>query len=269
MRLSLFRFAFDLAGVCLLAAPCAAQYTLLPPRGVPIRATATFTVPQNADPAAVNFTMEGELYTQADGATPGDNSGPEITGQLLATNGSAPGDGLELHGLLPPTGGPTSPRPDVLDVDIFTTYTGGLRVDSITPMPFSLAYNPWTVMQITPIAGYVQGFRFTSDGITQPPINFNKFFACSAFRWRTLLIRPTYIVPSSRCAPIPRRRVCRNRVRLRSWLAPGWAAVCCGVLAAKNLFADASVSTQNSLVGEPLRCSPTKLFEYDNREVRA
>ena len=113
------------------------------------------------------------MYTHADLLNPGDNLGTALTGQLLATNGSASGGGLELHGLL--GGGPISPP--VEDIDLFTTYTGGLRIDSIVPPVFTAVFAPWNVVRIALTAGFAQGFRFTGVPTAQAPLNVGQFYA--------------------------------------------------------------------------------------------
>jgi hypothetical protein len=163
----------SLFSLSLLSRPACAQTTVLPLPGHPTQTTAKFTMPQNTDPLRLTFTNDGNLYTHADAVNPGDDAGQLINGQLLATNGSAPGGGLELHGLL----GSGLVFSDVKDIDLFTTYTGGLRIDSIVSPVFSTTFSPWNVVRIAPISNYAQGFRFINISPTQAPLNLGQFFA--------------------------------------------------------------------------------------------
>lgn len=166
---------FVISTACLFARSASAQFHLIPPGGARPDCSIKFSMPQDRDPARLTFIQPGQMYTNADSSTysPGDNAGSVINGQLLATNGASPGNGLEVHSLIPdqPQDGVASYIP-VVEVDFYTTYTGNLQIDSVVGSTFT-NFIPWTVQRISVPAQvpggprYKQAFSFTGGQTNQ------------------------------------------------------------------------------------------------------
>jgi hypothetical protein len=115
---------------------------------IPLSATAqtqrtaiTFVMPQSVDPERLTITVDGFTYTNEDGASPGDNEGNSIVGNMfLPFDGGGLG-GLEVHGAIP---NPSDGTFEVKEVVLRTSYMGGIiDVFSETAPEFD-GFTPWT-----------------------------------------------------------------------------------------------------------------------------
>jgi hypothetical protein len=116
----------------------------------------TLVMPSGIDPSKLTFTQPGTLYTNTDGSIPGDQRGSAITGNMLLATAAQGGGGLELHGAVFDGDNP-NPVP-VVEIDLFTTYTGIMTVNSSIGQLTS--FTPWGVTPLTNMpTGFAQGVR--------------------------------------------------------------------------------------------------------------
>lgn len=164
MKLPVFSLLLSTLGLALLASSSLAQggggsRTLLPPVGVPSEGTATFTIPTSTDPDSVTFTSSGQTFAFTDQNNP-------ITGQRLYQPSFSFNGGLDIFAAVPGPIGNISTTIPIVEVDIFTPYTGILTLISQSGVS---GYDPWFIERLNPAVG--QGFRFFKTLSAQANIN--------------------------------------------------------------------------------------------------